>query len=442
MLFHYSYYSVLFTILFVFLQLNLLRVKVTEESINLIEDDSPKIEEVQKFLVGNKENEKEIEFNKIENGEKLSRHEDFFSACLLIKDENHNLPEWIAYHFHVAGLRDLVMCVDPSSITSPVEILNRWKGMMIIELLTNDSYFTKKEYAGKPPPNLSLDDMYTRHRYRQKHCYFTCIKNLQKRNRTWTFFADADEYLTFNSLNKDDDKFFFNNNEFILKNSTLNSEVKLGRREKLNLTKDNMELLNKRTSLPLVGEKSISEFIAEEKNKVPWNRPCIVIPRLQFGNAEEPNQTNYSKKFNTLRFFSHAKKGSFQENRFGKSILDISRIKVSRLGQIRNVHSMVKVCGGVGSGAPPYQTALLRMNHYTLSQEAFFAKQDFRDSKRPEWYKARSINNAFKSYEMKNWLPSFVQNVGNKTAEILLQGAGVIDSKQTFPDRIGNTKKL
>ena len=50
-----------------------------------------------------------------------------FSACLLIKDDNAILSEWIAYHYHTVNLRHLVVAVDPSSIESPASILNRWR---------------------------------------------------------------------------------------------------------------------------------------------------------------------------------------------------------------------------------------------------------------------------------------------------------------------------
>jgi hypothetical protein len=50
-----------------------------------------------------------------------------FSACLLIKDDNAILSEWIAYHYHTVNLRHLVVAVDPNSVESPATILNRWR---------------------------------------------------------------------------------------------------------------------------------------------------------------------------------------------------------------------------------------------------------------------------------------------------------------------------
>jgi hypothetical protein len=57
-----------------------------------------------------------------------------FSACLLIKDDNAILSEWIAYHYHTVNLRHLIVAVDPSSVESPETILNRWRDNTDIEV--------------------------------------------------------------------------------------------------------------------------------------------------------------------------------------------------------------------------------------------------------------------------------------------------------------------
>jgi hypothetical protein len=56
------------------------------------------------------------------------------AAALLIKDDNHWLIEWLAYHYHVLPLRHLVVTIDPDSKTSPRKILDRWKGLMRIDI--------------------------------------------------------------------------------------------------------------------------------------------------------------------------------------------------------------------------------------------------------------------------------------------------------------------
>ena len=46
--------------------------------------------------------------------------------CLLIKDDNDILAEWIAYHYHVFRMRRLIVAVDPESETSPLEVVRAW----------------------------------------------------------------------------------------------------------------------------------------------------------------------------------------------------------------------------------------------------------------------------------------------------------------------------
>ena len=43
-----------------------------------------------------------------------------WSACLLLKDNNIILPEWLAYHYTVLPLRRLIVAVDPSSKTRSI----------------------------------------------------------------------------------------------------------------------------------------------------------------------------------------------------------------------------------------------------------------------------------------------------------------------------------
>ena len=55
--------------------------------------------------------------------QKQQQHSAF---CLLIKDENDILSEWIAYHYHVFNMRRLIVAVDPSSVQTPLDVLQYW----------------------------------------------------------------------------------------------------------------------------------------------------------------------------------------------------------------------------------------------------------------------------------------------------------------------------
>ena len=52
-----------------------------------------------------------------------------FSACLLVKDDNQLLPEWLAYHYTTMPLRRLIVGVDPLSLTRVEPILDKFRDL-------------------------------------------------------------------------------------------------------------------------------------------------------------------------------------------------------------------------------------------------------------------------------------------------------------------------
>eukprot|EP00588_Corethron_pennatum_P009150 CAMPEP_0194271248 /NCGR_PEP_ID=MMETSP0169-20130528/5088_1 /TAXON_ID=218684 /ORGANISM="Corethron pennatum, Strain L29A3" /LENGTH=204 /DNA_ID=CAMNT_0039013557 /DNA_START=100 /DNA_END=711 /DNA_ORIENTATION=+ len=75
---------------------------------------------------------------------------DVISACLLVKDDNHILSEWIAYHYTTLPLRHLVVAVDPISETSPADILGRWNKEMDMDI---HMWGDEEIYRGINPEN-------------------------------------------------------------------------------------------------------------------------------------------------------------------------------------------------------------------------------------------------------------------------------------------------
>lgn len=198
-----------------------------------------------------------------------------FSACLLIKDENFNLPEWIAYHYQMANLRHLVVCVDPFSDSSPLEIIDRWKNL---ELMVIDSWVEGKKRRGfMDLPPWKRHNAYLA---RQKSCYGRCMKLLNESNRSWTMMIDVDEYLTFNAVADDDENHI---NMGINASDPDSSRALFG--EMTNLMKARLRV--PKGGFANNSSGTITDFIQEERNNMPWIKPCVVFPRLQFSDREE-----------------------------------------------------------------------------------------------------------------------------------------------------------
>jgi hypothetical protein len=126
-----------------------------------------------------------------------------FSACLLIKDDNEILGEWLAYHYHTIKLRHLIVAVDPSSRQSPRRILTKWSLMTDLKVREwNDADFMPPEFlaTGKLRKGYKKDFMkdfmgknvteesilkIARHRYRQRIFLATCYKAFRSAGSTW-----------------------------------------------------------------------------------------------------------------------------------------------------------------------------------------------------------------------------------------------------------------
>jgi hypothetical protein len=105
-----------------------------------------------------------------------------------VMDDNPRLTEWIAYHYFVMPLRHLVLSPDPSSLTGPAEVVERWRPYLTIEVWNDTST------ANTTDPAKGHWDLIRR----QENFYKQCGLYMQAMNRTWTMFSDVDEYWTLN----------------------------------------------------------------------------------------------------------------------------------------------------------------------------------------------------------------------------------------------------
>ena len=227
-----------------------------------------------------------------ELGLSLPLQQDSFSACLLIRDDNDILNEWIAYHYHTIKLRTLIVAIDPSSTTSPSSILNKWNtstGLTIYEWSDGDympDFFLQKRYDLVPDmigstnrtaqndngeeeeggdwDNHEIDDTMDEewklqvncHRFRQATFLQTCVRQLWEQKKTWFMHIDSDEYLVLHPLVRQQDSW----RKVPISQSTKN-----------------------------LGPSSILKFIKDSSVAFPKavNYPCISMPRLLYGSVED-----------------------------------------------------------------------------------------------------------------------------------------------------------
>jgi len=118
-------------------------IPIRKHDRDTIVDDKP--------LVNQNETKATTDENSILSGDTSSS-----AFCLLIKDDNDILSEWIAYHYHVFRMRRLIVAVDPTSETSPQPILDRWRDNFELDYtLWRDEdyapdYFVERDYTKIP----------------------------------------------------------------------------------------------------------------------------------------------------------------------------------------------------------------------------------------------------------------------------------------------------
>ncbi len=340
---------------------------------------------------------------------------DGFAGCLLLKDDNDRLTEWLAYHWLILPLKYLVVAIDPTGTTSPEHILNVWNtsdmGMDIV--LWNDH-----DYGHWI--NEELDEKH-KHRARQKRFLSECERYHKKKGRTWTAIIDPDEYVTWNTENYDDPKHQSSDNipEQFLKPEYIKE----------------MKSIRKQLENVLQRQQTVFSFINENRDKNPWvNEQCYLMPRLFF-SAVESSDNIISKagvaqndinllQFSTLRYFHHAQRGEFEFNHYGKVIVDLQRIKWNEISSdMYSVHRPNhKSCF---PPTKPYFDGLLRVHHYLGSWEQYSSRSDVRRS-RGRFDKFAYVDKGT-DYQLQKWLQHFIDKVGIEKARKLLENAGKID---------------
>jgi len=402
-----------------------------------------------------------------------------FSACLLIMDDNHLLIEWLAYHYTTLPLRRLIVAIDPRSVTSPLPVLERWKGRINYTLWHDNDFVgdkilqrqgcNYKENTKKrakiantmvSEENLRIQHWTWIHNLRQPMFMHACAEQLRKENRSWTMFIDSDEYLVIN-------KFPILHEH--LKNSflelTLQREGEGRGSNSNNNINTNLWLLQNDTDYPPMTSLQMIEDIVKynvtrnitssrqkqskyhlEYHKM-YQSGCIGLPRIPVSIKDStakqmqnqiPSMYNASR-FSTLRFRHISDKQQVN----GKPIIDLSRVK-QRYMQLRrfNLHGGIRDFCADNLRHAEFRLSFFLANHYPLSLEHYgFRKGDSRGRAKGQYeaylkkYQSQA-EPAFNTDTMvRGWVHTFVEEVGTEDAETLLLGVGeLVGDHQILPN--------
>lgn len=320
-----------------------------------------------------------------------------FSACLIIKDDNIILPEWLAYHYTVLPLRRLIVGVDPLSYTDPTSILHAFQDStgMNITIWKNDSFWKdKKEF--RITENTTYDELRIRKRNRQNKFYEACLSQLRAEKQTWTMMIDVDEYLAFNYLDE--------------------AEKEAVKKQELNVSDTRIQLDNQSSST------TIADVVS--RWDIDQDLACVTFARYLVPSKEDDNNMTSSifhhsdfnaTLFHTLRYRRRVPLRSPQP---GKSIVDASRYDNN---PIDNPHRIKSLC--TGSNVWPNNNKMpFRVLHYVGSWEAF-RSIGFDPRGRSYFDKRNNEKKLVEDNTMTTWLDKFALLVGSKEKAIELTEA-------------------
>lgn len=341
------------------------------------------------------------------------------SACLLYKDDNDIINEWLAYHYHTVRLRYILVAIDPTSETSPHSIFDRWRQHtdLVIETWTDQDFMTPNMNGSNFSSDLLVDAANKKHdttaamsielhRRRQRVFLSKCLRHMKLKNRNLTLHIDTDEYVAVNPKNR-------------------------------------QQALYEVQPPLLVNASSIFHYIQglyeNDYLTKKANIPCMSLPRLLFGsferNASSKNKNNIlfpalsdwnRTHFETLRWQYHSTWTDSIRNAQPKVLLDVSMIPWddAMFGdseeQLFSIHRpSYKRCRNMGQiSIGSNKRFPIILHHYLGSWERYIARTDYRRSK--EQYELKANVREGPDTWLTSWLEGFVQSLGAERARLLL----------------------
>jgi len=358
-----------------------------------------------------------------------------FGACLMIMDDNHFLVEWLAYHYVTLPLRHVTVWIDPKSKTSPLPILQRWKGRIEVQVV--DWTYPDEELRRDVPEHFKGTEHDNPAQQKiiatQLKYYAQCLRNY-KLNMDWKGYVaifDTDE--------------FFNINPSDVEKLQLREENEAKRQQKPLQQQKTKEEDRAYAAKPGAVARTLRYRFGERQSDVPG---CISARRLQICNNQRkhllrPKHWGFEKRQFLTLDGALLPKQELMAARPPKDIVNVGAINRTYFEQFEpfrmdsRVHHMLpEVCTKYSESTEPYKD-LIRIHHYPGSD----AQRAFRDNDprgelryvvgtKPVWgdicYNQTAVYDA--NAHVMPWIRGLLYQVGWDEANRLLEGAGAVDS--------------
>lgn len=326
------------------------------------------------------------------------------AACLMVRDDNALLYEWLAYHYTTLPLRHVLVAADQDSTENPHRVLRRWNETPLKYVVWNETDFMYR--FGDIP--VGLEDQNHHYLHRQRAFFTSCAEYMKAKNESWVVFVDTDEFIVVNRINQDDAPF---------------------QEEQMETNSTRFQRFQQRQRLDSAGS-TVMEAI-RTSNQVAPLEPCHVIPRLLIGALENQTcpQMDHVKdliaakgfdgeQLSSIRFVQTAPKNTFYPSKWGKVMVDVSRLSADSLAtKPKSSHRPFKECP---KPLRAFEEAIIHANHYLGSWERYSARKDVRRSRRAFEDRAYFSHGLACEMHMEDWFVRFVEDFGISKAKYLL----------------------
>ncbi len=342
----------------------------------------------------------------------------------MMKEDNDLFYEWLAYHYTVLPLHYVYVGSDEGNQQDPRDVLRRWKTANIgLEYwVVNSTDFGSTpvtiNFTGSRRPSYSAEHEDAHHSFvhRQRAFMTSCVRFLRSQGLHWVTFIDTDEFLVINRMSEEEKAMMQQNDRETLHHS-----------KAVETTAYQM-----RNELPAIDNQSTIVDILRRLEHIEDLGSCYTIPRLLYGALENvtcPDASTVTriaqskfhyKEMSTLRFTQHARKGDFAKSKYGKVMINLSRLSDETVGSTpRNIHRPYKPeCKAGASGNFAHSSFYL--NHYIGSWERYNSREDSRRN-REEWERRAHLTAGDScEHAVYNWFPRFLEIVGEERAQYLL----------------------
>jgi hypothetical protein len=305
------------------------------------------------------------------------------AACLLIKDDNDILDEWIAYHYYTLDLRYILVAIDPTSVTSPEPTLSKWRQLTDMRVqIWKDENFMPQSFLNETQ---TKDNLIERHRNRQSVFLGRCLRHMrrihEKNPATFVMHVDTDEYVVINPAT--------------------------------------------RSNKTLAGEQSAVLNLLMEHSKNSELRktasfPCVTMPRRLFGSIPDGGEKNKTA-FETQRWKYHAARNDTYLNGQPKVIIDVHKVRKGE-SMFRTPFSIHRpsrrLCRSLSAvQSLPLDHFPLVVNHYLGDWERYFSRNDTRRS--ATVYNSKAFVKDGRDEWILPWLDGFIRLFGDQAYTLL-----------------------